>query len=562
MLDDGEFPVFGANGIIGKFDKYNHENPEVLITCRGATCGSVNVSLPNSWINGNAMVVRPKSDSISKKYLEYFARGAIDYRKVITGAAQPQITRATLSPVEFSYPTSTEEQKRIVGVLDEAFAGIDAAIAHTQQNLTNARELFESYLNNIFTQKGEDWVDGKLANIGGEIKTGPFGSLLHKSDYIYNGTPLVNPSHIIEGKIMPDIRKTVSDNALDNLNSYLLKEGDVVIGRRGDMGRCAAVTNQENGWLCGTGCFIIRPKNGNNAEFLSLLLQSNHYVREITNLASGATMLNLSNKALGQLKISVPSAQMQAVILKQIDEATVDKQKLSQLYTQKLTALKELKQSLLQKAFAGELTASNIVDTTTPKYTAEILAFAFDKHEGKRRDRTFGHVKAQKILHLVEAVGGMDLGRTPKKDAAGPNDFQHMLDAEEWAEDSQFFKFEKRGEGYKFVKLSQFSTLLAAAKKNLKSKQAKLNKVINLLLPMDSSQAEIIATVHAAWNNLLLDGKEINDEAIVFEARDNWHPDKMKINRDKFFTALGTIRQKGITPKGVGQYVGGQETLI
>lgn len=95
-----------------------------------------------------------------------------------------------------------------------------------------------------------------------------------------------------------------------------------------------------------------------------------------------------------------------------------------------------------------------------------------------------------------------------------------------------------------------------------KSKQAQLNKVINLLLPMDSSQAELIATVHAAWNNLLLDGKEINDEAIVFEARDNWHPDKMKINRDEFFTALGMIRQKGITPKGVGQYVGGQETLI
>ena len=99
MTDDGEYTVFGANGVIGKYDKYNHEEPQLLITCRGATCGSVNISTPKSWINGNAMVVRPKDNSIDLKFLEYMFRGGIDLSETISGAAQPQITRQSLNPV-------------------------------------------------------------------------------------------------------------------------------------------------------------------------------------------------------------------------------------------------------------------------------------------------------------------------------------------------------------------------------------------------------------------------------------------------------------------------------
>ena len=111
MVENGAHPVFGANGIIGKYDKYNHEEPQLLITCRGATCGSVNISEPKSWINGNAMVVRSKDNSIDVRFLEYLFRGGIDLSKVITGAAQPQITRQALIPIEISYPKSLEEQQ-------------------------------------------------------------------------------------------------------------------------------------------------------------------------------------------------------------------------------------------------------------------------------------------------------------------------------------------------------------------------------------------------------------------------------------------------------------------
>ncbi|WP_417796372.1 restriction endonuclease subunit S [Terasakiella pusilla] len=305
------------------------------------------------------ITMQPNEQVLDKTFLKYLLLSPQTQEKIhaqATGATVLGIKSKLLKKIPISYPP-LEEQKRIVGLLDEAFEGIDQAIKNTEQNLQNARDLFASYLNNIFTQKGEGWRCGPLSKIGADIKTGPFGSLLHKSDYVENGIPLINPAHINEGQITPDMRKTVNQEALGRLRSYQVKINDVVIGRRGEMGRCAPVTEKEDGWLCGTGSFIISPKFENVAQFLSLLLSSNYYKEKITELASGATMLNLSNKALGSLEVALPSSEEQKEILNHINKVTIDQHKLNSIYSKKLTALKELKQSLLQKAFAGELTA-------------------------------------------------------------------------------------------------------------------------------------------------------------------------------------------------------------
>jgi restriction endonuclease S subunit len=113
LVPDGPYPVFGANGVIGRYDKFNHEEPQLLVTCRGATCGSVNISEPKSWITGNAMVVRPKDHALDLHFLEFVFRGGIDISAAITGAAQPQITRTNLSPLLIRFPKSVTEQTRL-----------------------------------------------------------------------------------------------------------------------------------------------------------------------------------------------------------------------------------------------------------------------------------------------------------------------------------------------------------------------------------------------------------------------------------------------------------------
>jgi len=125
LVADGPYTVFGANGIIGRFTEYNHENPEVVVTCRGATCGTVNMTSEKCWITGNAMVVTPLDDRIGKRFL-YFLLQASDLASTISGSAQPQITRQSLAPYEIPLPP-LEEQQRIVAEIEGYQKVLDGA---------------------------------------------------------------------------------------------------------------------------------------------------------------------------------------------------------------------------------------------------------------------------------------------------------------------------------------------------------------------------------------------------------------------------------------------------
>lgn len=103
LIDDGEFFVYGANGIIGKYNQYNHSESEIAVACRGNSCGTINRTLPKSWITGNAMVVKLKNIEIHNEYL-YHALGFTNIKGIITGSGQPQITRANLLPVKILNP--------------------------------------------------------------------------------------------------------------------------------------------------------------------------------------------------------------------------------------------------------------------------------------------------------------------------------------------------------------------------------------------------------------------------------------------------------------------------
>ena len=144
MVTDGKYDVYGANGIIGKHNKYNHEEPQLLIGCRG-TCGSVNVSTPFSWINGNSMVIQPDTSKLSLNFMKYIFQGGIDLSRAISGTAQPQITAKSLNGITFFYPP-LEEQERIVAKLDAAFAEIDEAIEAANKNIKSIRNLFDTEL--------------------------------------------------------------------------------------------------------------------------------------------------------------------------------------------------------------------------------------------------------------------------------------------------------------------------------------------------------------------------------------------------------------------------------
>lgn len=182
-----------------------------------------------------------------------------DSNKAVMGKT---LNKASLSEIEINI-TPIEKQKEIVQVLNKMMDIISARENEIKllDDLIKARfvEMFGDPVNNP-----HGWDKTELKELA-DLKIGPFGSLLHKEDYIKGGHAFVNPSHIVDGRISADPKLTVSNEKYEELSAYHLKVGDVVMGRRGEMGRCAVV--EEEGLLCGTGCLLIKPKGKVTAEF-------------------------------------------------------------------------------------------------------------------------------------------------------------------------------------------------------------------------------------------------------------------------------------------------------
>lgn len=309
--------------------------------------------LPEEMTFGTFMtVVRGKHNP----YLAWFFRSDAFRDQIGVGENTMinQITKYMLDAIKVPVPPPVERQ-RIIGLLDEAFEGLAIAKDNAERNLRNAHALFESYLQSVFAQRGPGWVKTTLSQATGGIFTGPFGSLLHKSDYVSNGIPLVNPAHITDVGIEPDPRKTVSNVTAARLSSYVMREGDIVIGRRGEMGRCALVTEVENGWLCGTGSFFIKPGRRCDPRFLVRYLRSEGCKAELEKIAGGAVMPNLNNADLGNLEFFLPPLDRQKTIVQEIDSFHEETLRLAGHYEQKLAKMEALKKSLLHQAFSGAL---------------------------------------------------------------------------------------------------------------------------------------------------------------------------------------------------------------
>jgi type I restriction enzyme S subunit len=157
---------------------------------------------------------------------------------------------------------------------------------------------------------------GEICDAGqGLIKTGPFGSQLHQSDYSDTGTPVVMPKDIIGGRVSEASIARVSEEHVDRLSHHQLRPGDIVYGRRGDIGRCALVTPTESGWLCGTGCLKIHLGDGEvSSQFLFYHLNHPRTVAWILNQAIGATMPNLNTGILRSIPVRYPDRDIQARI--------------------------------------------------------------------------------------------------------------------------------------------------------------------------------------------------------------------------------------------------------
>jgi type I restriction enzyme, S subunit len=295
------------------------------------------------------------SDQLDPEFLKYlFVAEGKQILRYASGAVHQTIYFPEAKAFHICYPPLTE-QHRIVRILDEAFSAIAKAKANTESSLSWVGALPESRLRTILDRRGPDWQDRTLREVAENISTGPFGTMLHKSDYVPNGIPLVNPMNLIQSRILPSKAMMVNATTRDRLRVYELKPGDVVVARRGELGRCAVVTDKEAGWLCGTGCFVVRLSKYMNPRFFVALFDSAQFRRILQAVSVGATMSNLNHSTLNNLVFPVPPIAEQEQIVERLGELRYQLEQAQSAYQRKLTALDQLKESLLHQAFSGNL---------------------------------------------------------------------------------------------------------------------------------------------------------------------------------------------------------------
>ena len=216
-----------------------------------------------------------------------------------------------------------EEQQQIVSELDL----LSGVIEKQKAQLEELDKLAQSIFYDMFGKK--DWESKKIKDIA-IVKIGPFGSALHQHDYISGGTPLVNPIHMKNGKIEADSNFTISDEKKKELSSYLLKINDIVFGRRGDIGRCALVTQKENGFLCGTGSLFVRFTININPLYSLKILSSSSVKQYLLGNARGATMLNLNSTVIEGISIPLPPLSLQQEFAAKVEAIEAMKAKVRQ----------------------------------------------------------------------------------------------------------------------------------------------------------------------------------------------------------------------------------------
>jgi len=312
----------------------------------GKTCIIPN-NITSGIITADIVRIRPDKNTINYNFLEYVLNADISVNQLIkniSGATRPRVNLSEVRNLQIPLPPLTE-QHRIVKILDEVFADVAKAKENAEKNLRNAKELFESYLQSVFANPGKDWEEKKLGDIGKvsmckrvfkhqTTKTGdiPFYKI---------GTFGKEPNAYISNKIYNEFRKKFS----------FPKKGDILISASGTIGRRVKYDGEPAYFQDSNIVWIDNDENQIINDYLYHFYGACNW-----DSTKGATISRLYNDNLKQIKIAFPkSLSEQKSIVAKLDALSTETKKLEAIYKQKLANLEELKKSVLNKAFAGEL---------------------------------------------------------------------------------------------------------------------------------------------------------------------------------------------------------------
>ena len=314
----------------------------------------------DSYVSSHLATIKGNNSITDDKFLLYFLT-TIDARDLMQDIAYPSLKTSEISLIPIPLPPLPEQQ-RIVAILEECFAALEKAKANAEQNLKNAKELFESYLQGVFEKKGEGWEVKTIQEITKVINGYAFSSNDFQST---NSIKSVKITNVGVKEFVEESENYLPEKFRETLKEFQVREGDIVIALTRTIIsaglKVAVIPKSYDGAFINQRVAAMTPKEKLvNQEFLYFFLCSKAVEKYVLEHVNTLMQPNLSINDLKKMPVYLPSLEDQQTIVRQLDALRAETQKLEAVYQQKLADLEELKKSILQKAFAGELTDKSI----------------------------------------------------------------------------------------------------------------------------------------------------------------------------------------------------------
>lgn len=335
--------------------------PHSVILSSRAPIGHLVINTEPMSTNQGCKGLVPRN-GLDHKFLYYYLSSIVDLLDSLgTGATFRELSGGKLKEVPISAPPPAE-QKRIVGILDEAFQGIATAKANSEKNLQNARALFNSGFGGLTTPSEEAfWARKTVAEIAkpqkGSVRTGPFGSQLLHTEFVDEGIAVLGIDNAVANEFRWGRSRFITPEKYQQLERYRVHPGDVLITIMGTCGRCAIVPDDIPKAINTKHlCCITLDRSKCLPGYLHLYFLHHRLAQEfLTKRAKGAIMAGLNMGLVEELPVLLPPIKRQEELIAAFGSLMRETQRLESIYEQKLTALEALKKSLLHEAFTGKL---------------------------------------------------------------------------------------------------------------------------------------------------------------------------------------------------------------
>ena len=328
-------------------------------------------------------VLRPKP-GINSRFLWYALQSepfVADVMRHSEGVSYPAIPPECFGGLKIPIPRERQQQE-IAHFLDCGTAKLDVLLAKKRRVKELLAEESASIVERLLQQAttrgpvkhvGSDWFPCipahwswlRLREVADSIQTGPFGTQLHSSDYVAGGIPVINPINMVAGELIPDPKCSVDEATATRLSTHALRHGDIVIARRGEMGRVAVVAASQDGWLCGTGSMRMRISKNASPEFVARVLATRGCREWLAQHSVGSTMQNLNPTIVGAVSIPVPPIAEQQLILEELEAKERKSRELQREVERAEMILLEYRSTLITGAVTGQIDVSHAISRST-----------------------------------------------------------------------------------------------------------------------------------------------------------------------------------------------------